>query len=278
MKKKSSKNRLVLLIVGLIILLVIVVLVGSSLVRNNNKKAAAATLLAANAATESAVSSIASATPVPTIEPSPTATMQPTAEPTMTAIPTVGLDETGVEIWSLSIDYITMDVDTIQDQDAYPDERLGIEKNDVLNVQIPAANVVVEAHFNQPMPSGVKVELFDLDAVTPWFEGTMTAKPDDATTGVFVIHHGFVLNPPYWEVTYPIKIVSDSGEVFWVKDVRFFKSEPNTCWDGSIPDPVTLYCPNYDGDWNYMDFENFNPNADVFTSGQVPLPDKYKGE
>ena len=33
---------------------------------------------------------------------------------------------------------------------------------------------------------------------------------------------------------------------------------------------------DYDGDWNYRDFPNFNPNADIFTSGEVYLDDEYK--
>ncbi len=104
----------------------------------------------------------------------------------------------------------------------------------------------------------------------------MSPSPEDGNSGYFLIQHGYMINPPFWQITYHVKLEAADGSVFWEKDVRFLKPTPNTCWDGSLPHPVTLYCPNYDGDWNYLDFENFNQNADVFTSGQVPLPDKYK--
>jgi hypothetical protein len=278
MSSKKGFTKTVAVILGIIVVIVIFIVVISSMISNNAVKAEAtanAEVSMAMAATEAAIPT-ATATESPTLEPSPTATMEATPEPSSTPIPPLGLIDQGFEIWSAPVGAGLIPASFDGKSDPYAEAAFGFEQNDGMTIKIPASFIVMEAHFNQVLPSGVQLKVYELDAVSPWYTATITPSRDDPAAGYFLIRHDYMVNPPFWEITYRVRLEAADGSSFWEKNVRFLKPTPNTCWDGSLPNPVTLYCPNYDGDWNYLDFENFNPNADVFTSGQVPLPDKYK--
>jgi hypothetical protein len=217
----------------------------------------------------------ATATLEPTLEPTPVPTEIPTEIPTETPVPELGLTENGIEFWTIPLDSGVMTIDMIGTADDYVDPHIGYMEEGVLNVQVPGTYVVAEVHFNQPLPSGTKFQVFELGAVSPWFEATFSMDANDGNSGILLINHQYIINPPFWEITYHVKIVDGTGKVFWENDLRIFKALPNTCWDGSLPDPVTLYCKSYDGDWNYRDFPNFNPDADKFASGDWEIDDEY---
>jgi hypothetical protein len=212
----------------------------------------------------------------PTQEPSPIPTEVPTEIPTETPVPELGLIENGIEFWSIPIDSGAVTINTIGLPDDYLESKIGYIENDIMNVQVPANYVVAEVHFNQVLPNGTKLQLLETGAVTPWYERLFAVDANDNNAGVLLMDHQYIINPPFWEITYHARIVDASGKVYWEKDLRIFKALPNTCWDGSLPDPVTLYCKNFDGDWNYRDFPNFNPNADKFTSGEWDISDDYR--
>jgi hypothetical protein len=149
-------------------------------------------------------------------------------------------------------------------------------ENDVMNIRIPASAIIVETEFNQPITEEIVFNIYDLGSDKSWYTSELIPDPETPTKGYYLLKHNFLLDPPYWEITYTGKLENLDGKVFWEQNLRVYKELPNNCWDGSIPDPVTFYCLNYDGDWNYRDFPNFNPNADIFTSGQVDLGEEYK--
>lgn len=278
MSTSTNKKKNFLIIGGIVIVLVIVIIAVSSMLATKTRNAeatAAAEMAAAQAATEAAIPTN-TATAAPTLEPSATATLTPTAEPTSTPIPPLGLSDEGVILWSAPVETGLVPANFKDNQDDYQNISIAAIENEVMVLKIPASFVVLDAHFNQPIPSGVQLKVYELNAASPWYTAPLSPSPQDGNSGYFLITHTYMINPPYWQMTYHLKLEAADGSAFWEKDVLFQKPTPNTCWDGSIPNPVTLYCPNYDGDWNYFDFENFNPNADIFTSGQVPLPDKYK--
>lgn len=211
----------------------------------------------------------------PTVEPSPTPTEVPTEIPTETPIPELGLVDNGVSFWSIPLDSGVVSINTVGTSDDYVESKVGVLENDMMNVQVPANYVVAEVHFNQTLPNGTKLQIFEIGALSPWYEGLFAVDANDGNSGILLINHQYIINPPFWEITYHAKIVDGTGKVYWENDLRIFKALPNTCWDGSLPDPVTLYCKSFDGDWNYRDFPNFNPNADKFTSGDWEIDDEY---
>jgi hypothetical protein len=278
MSLSTNKIKLILIIGGIVLVLVIGTLAVSSMMATKTRNAeatAAVELAAAQTATEAAIPTH-TATIAPTLEPSPTATMQPTAEPTSTPIPPLGLSEEGVILWSAPVEIGLIPANFKDNQGDYEGISVAYEKDGGMVLKIPASFIVIDAHFNQPIPSGVQLKVYELKALSPWYTAPMSPSSKDGNSGHFLILHSYMINPPFWDITYHVKIEGADGSVYWEKDVKFLKPTPNSCWDGSVPNPVTMYCPNYDGDWNYLDFENFNQNADIFTSGQVPLPDKYK--
>jgi hypothetical protein len=275
MTNKNSKTSKIVIISASVILVAIIIIVMIMTTQSKQRAAEAAAIAAAESATAAAIPT-ETATLEATQEPTGTATITPTQTPTMTFTPTLGLNDEGVVIWVIPKTYTFVSISTLSAREDYFDAKVGYEENNLLNVQIPGSYVVIEVHFNQALPEGSKLQFFETGAVTPWLETPLVTGLNDANTGIALITHEYVTNPPYWENQYTVKIVSTDGKIFWEHAVRFFQPLPNTCWDGSLPDPITLYCPNYDGDWNYRDFPNFNPNADIFTSGQVELDEAYK--
>jgi hypothetical protein len=198
----------------------------------------------------------------PTVEPSPTATEEPTPVPSSTPLPAVELIDEGIEVWAIPQGAAVVTSISDLNREAYRKVAEGYMKNDVMNLKVPSSNIVVEAHFNQAIPSDAQLKVYSFSLPSgPWYTAPITPAKADETTGVFVINHNAMNNPPFWEITYHLKLEGSEGKVYWEKDIRLFKALPDTCWDGSLPDPVTLYCPNTDGDLNFNDYENFNPAA-----------------
>ena len=216
------------------------------------------------------------ATSSPTLSPSATTTIEPTPTPSFTPTPELALVEENLVMWSVPKDYLILISDSGISKEAFSLTYDAYVENEIMNVRVPASGVIVEVEFNQPVSDELVFNVYDLNSEKPWYTTKFIANTDNSLKGYFLLNHNFVLDPPFWEITYNGKLENVDGKIFWEKDLRLFKALPNTCWDGSLPDPVTLYCPNYDGDWNYRDFPNFNPNADIFTSGQVELGEEYK--
>jgi len=203
------------------------------------------------------------AVPTATSTPEPTATDTP--QPTNTAIPPLAVVPEQSAFWCLPIDYaFPASAEPITNV-APAGARAGAMKDGALNIQIPALSCTLVYAFNQPMPAGTRIQIaYAVTPDSPWADTELTPVPDNPNLGYFKTENQFVINPPYWEITFPVKVLGPDGSELWKADVRFFKALPNLCWDGSLPDPVTLYCKSYDGDWNYNDFPNFNPTADIF--------------
>lgn len=211
-----------------------------------------------------------------TLQPSPTPTFEPTLTPSSTPLPVLALVDENLSIWSVPNDVFVMVSESGISKESYSTTYDGILEETEMNVRVPASAVVVEVEFNQSLNEEVFFNLYDLTGTTPWYSGKIIQNSENPSKGFAFLDHNFVLDPPAWEITYVGKLESVDGRVFWENNLRLYKALPNTCWDGSLPHPVTFSCPNYDGDWNYRDFPNFNPNADIFTSGEVHLDDEYK--
>ncbi len=205
----------------------------------------------------------------PTAVPTATFTLEPTAtdtpQPTNTAVPPLAIVLEQSAFWCLPVDFAFPASEKSITNVAPAGARAGAIKDGTLNLQIPAISCTLVFAFNQPMPQGVQIELaYELAPNSPWISTDLTPVAGNPNLGSFTTKHEFVVNPPYWEITYPLTVRAADGSELWKAPARFFKALPNPCWDGSLPDPVTLYCKSYDGDWNYNDFPNFNPTAEIF--------------
>ncbi len=202
---------------------------------------------------------------VPTATFTATATATETPAPTNTAIPALAVVQEQSAAWCLPIDYAFPAAEAPITNVAPAGARAGSMQDGTLNIQIPAISCTLVFAFNQPVPAGTRIEIaYVLAPNSPWMSTDLTPAADNPALASITIKHEYVVNPPYWEITFPVTVRGPDGSVLWNAPVRFFKALPNPCWDGSLPDPVTLYCKNYDGDWNYDDFPNFNPTADIF--------------
>jgi hypothetical protein len=170
--------------------------------------------------------------------------------------------------WCLPIDQ-SFATSAGQDGAAPQGARVGAWMYDQFNLQIPATSCTLVIAFNQAAPAGMRLQYVN-ETNAPWLDLELTPASSNPTTAWAAMTQSGIINPPAWEVTYTVRVIGPDGSELFKQPVRFFKATPNPCWDGSLPDPVTLYCPNWDGDWNYRDFPNCNPNADIFQGNPPP--------
>jgi hypothetical protein len=119
-----------------------------------------------------------------------------------------------------------------------------VVKDDLLSVKIPAAFCTLAYSFNQPVPEGTVLTLFDgTSAFMRLPLKPVDGSPDQAWT---TVNHTYVVNPPYWEVSYRLVVNGPDGKELWSNVVKFGKPLPEECVFGGLPDPITLYCTKND--------------------------------
>jgi hypothetical protein len=180
-------------------------------------------------------------TQLPTATQQPTATAAPTELPTATAVPELAVLQDGFDLWCAPEKYTGVKP---AGPDPLPDARQLVKNGENLSVQIPAVFCEVVVHFNQAVPEGAKVSL--MDANTPFLTQPLQAvdgQPDEAWAP---INHTYVVNPPYWQVSYQLVVAGPDGKELWSNTVEFAKPTPEECPYGGLPDPVTLWCTKAD--------------------------------
>jgi len=185
------------------------------------------------------------ATPPPSATPTPvpTATLEPTATatatpipPTETPLPPLAVLPDGFNAWCAPVEY----AGTLPEGPEAPAyaRQLSLQ-NGVYRVPIPAVYCAVIYRFNQAAPAGLELRV--LDGSSPFIQQTLEAAAADTVWTALV--HPYVVNPPFWEVTYTLSVQDASGSVLWSSPVTFAKALPEPCLFGGLPDPVTLACP-----------------------------------
>lgn len=190
-------------------------------------------------------------TPSPTPTLTPTHTTTPTAVPTMTAtatlpptstaVPPLAVTADGFSAWCAPQQYQGVKV-TGPDAPEYAN--LLALTGERLQVKIPAAFCVLAFRFNQPLPEGANLVMFS--ANSPFVNLPLKPAEGDPELGWAVVGHDYVINPPFWEITYPTAVLAADGTELWAEPVTFAKPLPNNCPFGGLPDPVTLYCRQTD--------------------------------
>ncbi len=181
--------------------------------------------------------------PVSTVTtlPSPTAlsTVVATEAPTTLPIKPLALSDDGVSGWCLPPGFALPGSHQPESKEA----RLATSANGVLNFQIPASSCTLVLVFNQAAQSGMRLQFFEGEKPTPWLAAELTLASDDASIGFVTLQHGAMVDVPTWEIRYPYLLVDASGVKIADGWVRFYRPFPGLCWEGSLPDPLTLACP-----------------------------------
>jgi hypothetical protein len=124
--------------------------------------------------------------------------------------------------------------------------RPGVVENGINIMHIPGQYCTFVFEFSSQIGTGGKVEVKQTHNNLTFYEVDLIPSAANPNVGYAHLYHNYVVNPPLWGVTYLIEAVDANGTVRWSGEVLFQKTQPDLCWDGSTPDPVTLWCPKND--------------------------------
>jgi hypothetical protein len=196
---------------------------------------------------------VASPTTVPTMAPTappttaPTASLAatavPSAAPTATALPALAVMDQGFQVWCLPVDALNP---ATQPSAPPAGARIGafVDYMKSTRVIIPASACTLAYTFNQPLPEGVSIEAHYFYGGAPWLTATLVPSADNPAVASLSLNQPDVVNPPLWRVNY-LFVVKYAGKDLRSDVVSFYKPTAR-CWEGSLPDPVTLTCPSSD--------------------------------
>jgi hypothetical protein len=249
--ESSKKNNILLPIIGgiaiLILLIVIVVLsVGSKEQSLAYESTLAQITQISQKLTDegAAVLEVSSSTPtLAPIEATPTQ-VEPTVEPA-TATPIADVELRGVsEIRYVcldnSFDYAVSDYKTFnEDTTAF---QVGTMDGDMITMNIPMLTCKVEVTFLQTPSEEVVVGFYQNRDPSAWYQKTLLPVEGQTNKYYAIINHRFIIDPPYWDVEYGLKI-ENGNNIFWEGTLYLVRPFSGLCWEGSVPDPVTLQCP-----------------------------------
>jgi hypothetical protein len=206
--------------------------------------------LAPTAVVPTAIPATNTPIPSPTSIP-PTATPAPTntAVPTATTVQALAIIPDGITPWCLPTKSFLKAVDGPDGPASMPKgaEAGTIDKKTgKISFHIPAVTCTLVLTFNQPVPSGMKFQVWDARPQEPFLIYDMTTSPSNPRAAYVVMTHSYLINPPKWWMDYTIVVVTSDGKEVFRAPIRVAKSLPEPCWDKSLPDPITLFCPIMD--------------------------------
>ncbi len=182
-------------------------------------------------------------TPLETTQPEVSVQLVSTNTPVASSTPgALAVLPDGFDIWCLPKGSKT-DEKIIPVTGQMPDGAVSAEKTaESLSVITQVKNCTFMASFNQPLPEGIHLQVNDLNPV-PFIDEELLVSEENASIGYITLDHYFIVDPPYWEVTYQVALLSAEGECLWEKPVVFKRSwQPAPCPNGQMPDPNTLEC------------------------------------
>lgn len=191
-------------------------------------------------------------TPQPTPTPvTPTATPAPTetATPTVTPLPPLAVVPDGINPFCLTKKYFISHIDGPAGPASMPEfAQAGAvdKKTGTINFPISAIDCTLVLTFNQPVPSGMKLQVWDARPQEPFIVYDMPANPSNPKEAYAVMTHSYIVDPPKWWMDYTIVVITADGNEVFRAPIHVQKPLPEKCWDDSYPDPITLFCPIMD--------------------------------
>jgi hypothetical protein len=184
----------------------------------------------------------ATSAPTNTEVPTATPTPLPTSTPEPTATPQLALAQDGFSGWCLPENVL---VSAASDPMNPPPaaEKSKIVDNALEIRNMPFSVCIFMYKFNQTAPAGLKLEIYDLNQKIPWWKTDLN--PVDGQTGTVYtrLRHTYIVNPPLWNVSYVFVVRDANGTELQRSQVNMHRWATGLCWQGTYPDPITLYCP-----------------------------------
>jgi hypothetical protein len=124
-----------------------------------------------------------------------------------------------------------------------PDVTPGALENDAYGLVTPSQVCNMAFTLNNPVAPETVLEV--LDAYNnPWLDVPLTVSTGSPNVGVAVMTHSYIVEPPFWEIVYPVRLLAPDGSVIWEGKINAHRGwNPEPCWDGTAPNISTLYCP-----------------------------------
>lgn len=178
----------------------------------------------------------ATSTPEPTVV--PTATPEPTFTPMPSPTPTLGVEESGFSAWC-----VPNSLNVSAQGYAKPEgAQVSRQKDGFTEVDGIVRYCAFVYTFNQPIPDGMQVALYDT-RTEPWFIYPLTRAADNPAIGYFFTNHEYIVNLSYWEVDYRFEVQDAAGAVLRSDEIHILRPQNvGYCFGGYLPDPVTLKC------------------------------------
>jgi hypothetical protein len=156
----------------------------------------------------------------PTDTPAPTATNTPTITP----VPSLALVPEGMDPWCLPLEF-GVHSDGPNGPDSMPKgARPGAfdKETGIFYLHIPAITCTVVYVFNQPMPAGTMLSIYDYNKA-PFLEMPLTAASSNPIRGYVTLNHPYIINPPFWWLDYTFVVNGPDGKEIHRMPVQVFK-------------------------------------------------------
>ena len=185
------------------------------------------------------------------VEPTAVPTAEPTPEPQPTAAPTEAQPaptevSQSLTAWCMGLEFNGAANYAGGVYDMPAGGKAAVMNGDVVNLSVPAVSCTLAFQMSQPLAAGTRLELAEMNSATAWLSAELTPAAGSDRQGFVTLTHAYVINPPFWEITYPYRVKSPDGTVLAEGKLRLAKPAPQLCWNGDIPDPVTLQCVKND--------------------------------
>lgn len=178
----------------------------------------------------------------PTLQPTPELepTLEPTPLPSLTPIPALAVVE--FHAWCMPEKF---GIAPVVSSAALPENgRTATLDGDVLTLLYPDSVCVFSFTFNQSAPDGMSLEwLYRSGSESPWWTIDLQPDPTNPQTLFGTTTHSYIINPPLWFIDYRLQLHDSDGAVLWEAPMHLERDwQPELCWNGVLPNPVTLLC------------------------------------
>lgn len=174
-----------------------------------------------------------------------TATPEPAPpEPTPTATPDkLTLNADGFNAWCLPRNTSSL-VERINADGSMPETAKAYATVDgIPEITTQVSSCTFAFTFNTPINEDLELQFLDNNGFA-FQTSPLTALASIPNMAYSAETHQYIINPPFWQITYTVQVVNASGEVLWTSPVSFRRGWiPVKCYYGEWPNPADCSCP-----------------------------------